>query len=76
MIRPLHTRTQAALRIQRRSKTLDGASIDGPTFDATFLVTDDGKTLSMPNAVPEPSTFALGLLSLGWYGRRRHGRAG
>ena len=33
---------------------LDGASIDGPTFDSTFVVTDGGQTLSMPGGPPPP----------------------
>ena len=50
---------------------VDGANIDAATFDATFVVTDGGQTLSM---IPEPSTFALttlGLLGLIGFGRRR-----
>jgi hypothetical protein len=50
---------------------LDGATIDGATFDSTFVVTNGGKTLEMV-AVPEPSSAALlGLAGFALILRRR-----
>jgi len=48
---------------------LNGATIDGATFDANFVVTNGGQTLAM---VPEPSSLALlGLGGLALLRRRR-----
>ena len=52
---------------------LDGAIISSATFDATFQVTPDGKTLSM---IPEPATMSLlAFGGLGVLARRRRNRA-
>jgi len=50
---------------------VDGANIDGATFDATFQVSDGGKTLTM---IPEPATMSL--IALGGLAllRRRRNR--
>ncbi|NQT41149.1 MAG: PEP-CTERM sorting domain-containing protein [Planctomycetes bacterium] len=44
---------------------LDGASIDGATFDSTFSVTPDGMTLSMPGgSTPPPPASAIAQFDL------------
>jgi len=50
---------------------VDGANIDGATFDTMFAVTDGGQTLSM---IPEPSTLILTFMGISGLCRRRRRR--
>jgi len=80
VIIPDDSRTPTEIKTLTFTFVSDGSDVViGMDMTGGRQVKFNGFELSAVESVPEPSTFALaalGLLGLGWYGRRRHGRAG